>query len=68
MKEGKSTNTVCYDMQTLYQLLPIGWNKLYELVNSRGFPKFVVGRRILIPKKQFEEWLESAATEQKIIC
>jgi excisionase family DNA binding protein len=49
-------------------MLPVGWNKLYELVNSKGFPKFVVGRRILIPRKQFEAWLEKAATEQSIIC
>jgi len=68
MKEGKVENAVCYDMQTLYQLLPVGWNKLYELVNSKGFPKITVGRRILIPKNAFHEWLESSAAEQKIIC
>lgn len=68
MKGNNFTEAVCYNMQDLYRMLPVGWNKLYELVNSKGFPKFVVGRRILIPRKQFEAWLEKAATEQSIIC
>lgn len=63
----KSENSLCYDMKELYQIMPVGWNKLYELVNSRGFPKITVGRRILIPKRAFEDWLATAAAEQKII-
>ena len=31
--------------------------KAYELVKSEGFPSFNVGRRIIIPVAQFEEWL-----------
>lgn len=67
MQEELSKKNVCYDMQELYRLLPIGRNKLYEIVHSKGFPKITVGRRILVPKKAFEEWLEKAAAEQIII-
>ncbi len=68
MKEDLFSKNVCYDMQALYQMLPVGRNKLYEIVHSKGFPKITVGRRILVPKKAFEEWLENSAAEQKVIC
>ena len=58
------TEKICYNMEDLYQILPIGRNKLYELVNRPGFPRIVVGRRILVPKLQFEEWLAKSAASQ----
>lgn len=64
----KNAEKICYDMKELYSILPVGWNKLYEVVNSKGFPKITVGRRILIPKSAFEEWLITSAAEQKNIC
>lgn len=52
---------LCYDMKALQEVMPIGKNNLYNMVHSEGFPKIVIGRRILVPKKAFEEWLETAA-------
>ena len=31
----------------------------YSLVKSRGFPTIRVGRRILIPRDEFKEWLKN---------
>lgn len=67
MQEELSNKNVCYDMQALHQILPVGRNKLYEIVHSKGFPKITVGRRILVPKKAFDEWLEKSAAEQIVI-
>lgn len=61
---SNENDNICYDMQSLLKILPIGRNKLYELVHSKGFPRITVGRRILIPKKSFEEWLAKASAEQ----
>ena len=36
----------------------LGINKMYELVNAKGFPAITVGRRKLIVKSKFIEWLE----------
>ena len=36
----------------------LGINKMYELVNAKGFPAITVGRRKLIVKSKFTEWLE----------
>ncbi len=34
----------------------------YEVVNSKGFKKIKVGKRILIPKSSFIEWIEENST------
>lgn len=38
--------------------LGISKNKAYELVNSEGFPRLRLGRRIVVPAKQFERWID----------
>ena len=53
--------SLCYDMKTLQEVIPIGKNNLYNLVHSEGFPKITVGKRIIIPKKALEEWLQTTA-------
>ena len=54
-------NTLCYDMKTLQEVIPLGKNRLYDLVHSEGFPRISVGKRIIVPKKALEEWLEKTA-------
>ena len=56
-------NKLCYDMKSLQEVIPIGKNNLYNLVHSEGFPKIIVGRRIIVPKKALEEWLRNSAFE-----
>lgn len=36
----------------------IGQNKCYELVNSKGFPMFKCGRRVIIIRAKVDEWLQ----------
>lgn len=36
----------------------IGENKAYEIVNSKGFPMFKCGRKIIIIRSKVDEWLE----------
>ena len=45
--------------------LGISKNKAYNLVNSEGFPKLRLGRRIVVPVKQFEAWIEKQANGAK---
>ena len=59
-----NSDKLCYDMKSLQEVMPIGKNNLYNLVHSEGFPKIIVGRRILIPKKAFEQWLLTAAAQE----
>ena len=40
------------------EILGISRNKAYELVNQADFPKYRVGRRIIISKKHFISWMD----------
>lgn len=54
-------DTLVYTVNELAKVLNIGMNSAYCLVNSKDFPKLTVGRKILVPKKSLENWLESSA-------
>lgn len=41
------------------EVIGISRPAMYNLIHSEGFPKKVVGRRILIPVKALERWLEN---------
>ena len=43
------------DVATLIRISRAG---AYNLVNSEGFPRIIIGKRILIPKADLIEWLE----------
>jgi len=49
-----------YTVKETAQVLNMGLNNAYCLVNSKDFPKIQVGRKILIPKKALEKWLETS--------
>lgn len=53
-----SSERVFYTVPDLYNILPIGRNSIYKLVNSEGFPKLTIGKRIVIPITQFWEYIE----------
>jgi len=33
-------------------------NVTYKLINLNGFPKVIVGRKILIPEEEFEKYMK----------
>jgi excisionase family DNA binding protein len=57
---GKDFNDLppAFSVETLAAALDIGRNKAYELVNSKGFPTLHIGRRIVIPRQAFINWLD----------
>ena len=55
MRDEKLVITV----QEAADMMGLGINKMYELVNTKGFPVVTVGRKKLIIRSKFEEWLEN---------
>lgn len=41
-------------------ILGICRSKAYELLNSQGFPAIRLGRRMVVPRDRFLEWLDAA--------
>ena len=40
------------------KVLGISRTRSYELVNEKGFPKIKIGTRIVVPKDEFELWIQ----------
>jgi excisionase family DNA binding protein len=59
--DGKDFNDLppAFSVETLAAALAIGRNKAYELANSAGFPALHIGKRIVIPRQAFINWLDS---------
>ncbi len=51
-------------VEDLKKLFGIGINKAYEITRYKGFPALKIGRKIIIPKKQLEQWLENQTIMQ----
>lgn len=55
--EYKQTIRVVYTPLELKEILGIGKNETYKLIKSGAFPIVRIGKRIVIPKEPFHEWL-----------
>jgi Fe-S cluster biosynthesis and repair protein YggX len=51
-------------VEDLKKLFKIGINKAYEITKYKGFPAIHIGRKIIIPKKQLEQWIENQTIMQ----
>ena len=47
------------NVKQLAEYLGIGTNVAYQLVHRNDFPSIRIGKRIIIPKSQLEEWLKT---------
>ena len=47
------------DAKPLNMVLGISMSGTYELMHEAGFPSVRIGSRIVVPKKDFIEWIEN---------
>lgn len=52
---------VVYTVAEIQKLLGIGKNQAYDLVNSGVFPVKMVGKKRIISKVGFDNWLNSSS-------
>ena len=50
---------------TVASVLGIAPSSAYELLHEKGFPVLKTGKRLLVPKAQFIQWVEENATGGK---
>jgi hypothetical protein len=53
------TTKIVYTVQEIKEILNIGINQAYELVNSNQFPVKHIGKKKVVPAKPFMQWLNS---------
>ena len=59
--EVQETNDiVLYEIKDIQNILKIGKNTVYKLIKLPTFPVIRIGKKHLIPKTQFEEWVKNS--------
>jgi len=49
------------NVNELAEAMGISRPKAYELVKQEGFPRVIIGKRIVIPIESFRDWLNKNA-------
>lgn len=57
MSESCNHNRAVYTAMEIKNILGIGKNEAYRLIHSGEFKVLKLGRKILVPKESFHNWL-----------
>ena len=52
-------NSKLYTVKELQDIIPLKKNKIYQLVNSEGFPSLRIGGTILVDSKALDKWIQN---------
>ncbi|ADQ40246.1 DNA binding domain protein, excisionase family [Caldicellulosiruptor acetigenus I77R1B] len=58
-KQREKIKRATYNIEEIAKLLGVSYKLASKLVHSKGFPKIQIGRRILVPKDLFWDWLKT---------
>jgi excisionase family DNA binding protein len=64
MPKEKSDYPLILTVEEIQEILCIGKNTAYELMDQQGFPCIKIGRLKRIPRDQFFEWISKAGITQ----
>lgn len=53
----KVQETKTYNIKDIQEYLGIGKNNAYKLIKLPNFPVIKIGKKYIVPKDAFEEWL-----------
>ena len=56
----ETNDIIIYEIKDIQRILKIGRNSAYELIKLPTFPTIRIGKKYLIPKIQFEEWVKNS--------
>lgn len=66
------TEKLTLSVEEAGKLLGVSRQVAYQLIHRADFPTLQIGRRILVPKKQLEAWMDSHVTgegiEPPLVC
>ena len=65
-KEKKVNGIYSLTIEDLAEALNISKTSAYRLARSYGFPKFTIGKRIIIPADEFKAWMSSKVQSQEM--
>ena len=57
-----------YTIKDIMRIFCCGRDKAYEIVRSRGFPKMVVGKTILVYPDDLQKWINQNSKSTIKLC
>lgn len=66
ISDCNNNERVVFTVKEIQNILGIGKNSAYELVNSKNFPVRYIGNKKIIPKEPFLDWLNSGSDNFKV--
>lgn len=64
VQECKESRMELYTITDLQTILHIGKNTAYKIAKLKGFPTIQIGKKILIPKEDFNQWMQNNIGKQ----
>lgn len=64
MIENNENDKIVYSIKDVQRILGLGKNNVYKLLKLPTFPTIKIGKRYLIPKKEFEEWVSKSIRKE----
>lgn len=59
--EAQANNEIeMYEIRDIQRILKIGRNNVYKLIKLPNFPVIRIGTKYIIPRKQFEQWVDKS--------
>ena len=59
-----NTDKMTYTIKDIQTCLGIGKNNAYKLIRLPNFPVIKIGKRYIIPRKEFEIWLSNSVNKE----
>lgn len=56
-----------YTIEEAREVLGVGRDAMYKLVKDDNFPKIIVGKRVIIPIKSLERWIDKYLDDVKML-
>jgi excisionase family DNA binding protein len=54
--------TRCYSIAQIQKMVPLGKTRIYQCLAAGQIPCIRLGKRFIVPRKKFDEWLDSGGT------
>lgn len=59
MNYGKEVEKKTMRVKEFAEAYGIGMNNAYQIIHAQGFPKIMLGKKILIITSKVDEWIEN---------
>lgn len=58
---------IIYNVENLSKILNIGKNKTYELMKSKSFPSYRIGKQYFVTEDNLNKWLNSVTNKEVVL-